>query len=281
MEKSKHSCVSCGNEFHGRFCNVCGEKILEDSERTVFHFILVIFHEVTELDSKLWHTLKTVIFRPGQLSADYAIGKRNRYMRPITLFFLGNLIYFLFPIADTFNTLLQYQLNMPYTELANIPERVERAIAASGFEKEAFYLAYNTATSANSKLLLILLVPLTVPLLALVGWSRRKLFAEHLMFSLEFSLFLLYVTTILLGYLVFLVQFGLSVFGLPSFPFGDVHLTTMAVILLTYFLARGIRTFYGYTWFTSGLLTLLVVMGFYFSLSAYRWLLFEVTIAGM
>ena len=202
-------------------------------------------------------------------------------MRPITLFFLGNLIYFLFPVLDTFNTLLQYQMTMPYTDIANIPGRVEQAIAESGLDKDTFYLAYNTATSSHSKLLLILLVPLVLPLVILVGWWRRKRVAEHLMFALELTIFILYVTTIMLGYLMLLVQIGVSLAGLPVIPFTDAHLTSVALVLITYFLIRGIKQFYQYSWPVSILLAFIVISLFYLPLSGYRWLLFEVTMAGM
>ena len=245
------------------------------------HFISVIFHEITSLDSKFWFTLRTIILNPGQLSSDFAIGKRKRYMRPITLFFLGNLFYFLFPVLDTFNTLLQYQFQNPYADLANLTERVDQAIIASGMEKEAFYQAYNTATSANSKLLLIFLIPLFVPILLVIGSWRRHVFAEHLMFALEFIIFVLYVSTMLLGYLMLLVQIGLSLAGLQKFPFTDLHLTIAAAILISYFLIRGMRKFYDFQWLTSAILTILVIAGFYMSLVGYRWLLFEVTIRTM
>ena len=276
--QAKQRCVSCGNQFYGRFCNQCGEKVLEASERSVVHFLLQVLNEVTSLESKLWSTLKTIILRPGQLSSDYSMGRRNLYMRPVTLFFLGNLIYFLFPILDTFNTLLEYQYNMPYTSLANVHERVEQAIAASGLTLEGFHLAYNQATEANSKLLLICLVPLMVPIFVLVGRSKRRLISDHLIIALEYNIFVLYINTMLLGYCLLALHKLLLALGYTGLYFSDFHLTTIAAILSTYFLSKAIRRFYRYSWLLCGLLSVITLLGTFMSLMFYRWILFEVTL---
>lgn len=277
-EQSCVSCISCGNSFSGVYCNKCGEKILQPSERTVTHFVAQVANEITSLESRLWFTLKTIICHPGQLCTDYAKGKRNPYMKPIALFLVGNLIYFLFPVLDTYNTLLQYQYKMPYTQLANIPARVEVAIQASGMTQEMYQLSYNQATGANSKLLLILLVPLMAPLFALVGWRSRQILSDHFLLALEYNIFVLYINTMLLGYCLLAFQSLLRMLGHPGLTFTDFHVTLIAALFALYFLGRAINRFYRYPWFTCWALAVITLLGSYFSLAAYRWLLFEITI---
>lgn len=276
-QETKQRCVSCGEAISGRFCHRCGEKVLEPSERTVVHFFAQVINEISSLESRLWSTVKTIFMQPGLLSSDYAKGRRNPYMKPIALFFLCNLVYFLFPALDTFNTLLQYQYMMPYTELANIAGRVDEAIAASGMTREVFQLTYNQATEANSKLLLIVLVPLLLPIFAIIGWRSRQNMSDHLIFALEYNIFILLFTSMLLGYCMFALQTLLKIFGLPLLVFSDFYVSLIAAMLAIYFLFRGIRRFYQYHWITSGLLAAVVMFGSFFSLTLYRWILFETT----
>ncbi|NJM25680.1 MAG: DUF3667 domain-containing protein, partial [Bacteroidia bacterium] len=90
-------CVTCGTHFTGRFCNICGEKILEQDEKSVKTFLGSVVNALTFADNKLLRTLGTLIVRPGEISASYSKGKRLPYIKPISMFFVGNLIYFLFP----------------------------------------------------------------------------------------------------------------------------------------------------------------------------------------
>lgn len=277
-QETKQACMSCGESLHGRFCHHCGEKVLESKERTVVHFFGQVINEVTSLESRLWSTVKAIFVQPGLLSSHYAMGKRNPYMKPIALFFLCNLIYFLFPVLDTFNTILQYQYSMPYSNLINVRERVENAIEASGMTQEVFQLTYNQATEANSKLLLIFLVPLTMPIFALIGWRSRQNMSDHLIFALEYNIFILLFTSMLLGYVMFAIQALLKALDLPALNFTDFNVTSMAAMLASYFLYQGIRRFYRYNWYTSSLLAVMALLCSYISLTIYRWVLFEVTI---
>ncbi|MBY0435455.1 MAG: hypothetical protein K2U26_15235, partial [Cyclobacteriaceae bacterium] len=38
MEVSR-ICKVCGNTFHGRYCNICGEKVSEPYERSFLNFL--------------------------------------------------------------------------------------------------------------------------------------------------------------------------------------------------------------------------------------------------
>src|SRR5687768_12706751 len=108
-KKRIHVCKSCGNNFTGLFCNECGEKVLEPSDRTFKSFLVNIQIGITFADNKFLKSLRLTILKPGFLSREYIEGKRVNYLRPLQLFFVLNLVYFLFPLVQLFNTSLNTQ----------------------------------------------------------------------------------------------------------------------------------------------------------------------------
>src|SRR5262245_5138752 len=115
-EQLVRSCKNCGHEFQGRYCNRCGEKVVERYERTILHFLDNVFNAFTFIDGKFWKSFTSMLLKPGAMSRDIVEGKRQPYMKPVAFFFVGNVIYFLFPIFQTFNTNLSAQMNyMPYS----------------------------------------------------------------------------------------------------------------------------------------------------------------------
>src|SRR5687768_8601619 len=86
-----HTCKSCGHEFTGLYCNICGEKVLEPRDRTLKTFLSQIQLALTFTDNKFLKSLKLMITRPGFLSREFVEGRRVPYARPIQVFFVLNL----------------------------------------------------------------------------------------------------------------------------------------------------------------------------------------------
>ena len=103
----EHICKSCGNEFRGLYCNVCGEKVIEPTDRSFRVFLSHILIATTIVDNKFVKSLALTVKRPGR---EYVDGRRVKYLRPLQMFFILNLIYFLFPILQMFNSSLYTQL---------------------------------------------------------------------------------------------------------------------------------------------------------------------------
>ena len=59
------------------------------------HVIGEFLHGLLHFDTKAWRTLPMVIFRPGTLTRNYVYGKRARYISPLTLFLLCDLLHVL------------------------------------------------------------------------------------------------------------------------------------------------------------------------------------------
>src|SRR5687768_16563949 len=91
---SSDVCSSCAAPLSGRFCAQCGERRIEPGEQTMRHFLRDSLADLASLDGKLLRTLRALIVRPGELTREFMDGRRVLYLRPLQLFLLANLIYF-------------------------------------------------------------------------------------------------------------------------------------------------------------------------------------------
>lgn len=85
-------CKNCNNQFHGLYCNLCGEKVILPKDRKLSNVVGSILAITSIVDNKFFKSLKLIVTNPGFLSREYADGRRVRYMRPLQLFFILNLI---------------------------------------------------------------------------------------------------------------------------------------------------------------------------------------------
>src|SRR6478735_1546393 len=168
-------CKNCGNSFVGRFCNICGEKVYTDHDKSFAHIFEEIFHFITHFDNKFFRTLKLFFTKPGLVSTQFCNGVRNKYFRPFSVFMIGVILYLLFPIL--------HGLNMPFKNHINN----NRAFHIGFVEKWAVKKAHNQGVSLEeiavkfdkksptiSKLLLILIIPLTALALSAVFFKSQK-----------------------------------------------------------------------------------------------------------
>jgi hypothetical protein len=80
------ACVSCGERLDGKFCRGCGEKRRDAHDLSVKHVVHDVWHELTHVDSKIWRTLKALLFAPGLLTDEYCRGRKKRYLTPLRLY---------------------------------------------------------------------------------------------------------------------------------------------------------------------------------------------------
>jgi hypothetical protein len=160
----QQACKTCGHAFAGRYCNQCGEKVIEPRDLSVRHYLEDIFNAFTSLDGKVWRTIRLVAQVPGGLSRAYMEGRRSPYLKPVSIFFLANVIYFLLPFFETFNSRLETQLSgRPHSRIAN--RLVDDYIWEKNITMPVFRERYEARSTENAKLLLIVLVFLiSVPL---------------------------------------------------------------------------------------------------------------------
>lgn len=272
-------CKNCERQFKGRFCNFCGEKVVERNERTFIYFIGGFLNAITFLEGKFIRSLKFLVFKPGQLSRDIADGKRVPYMRLISLFFLANFFYFLFPVFDSYNSSLYTQLNFLGSHSSIATALVNSRLEADSLSFDEFQQRYSAQSTSLSKLLIILLVFAFTFFLQVIYYSRRLLFFDHFLFSLEFYSFQLLVNSVVLAnFLNVLIWLGEVLNVDWSFLISSNIFTIVTIILLGYFLGAGQRIFYKTKWFWNIPKTVILLAWLQLSVHLYRILLFYITL---
>lgn len=268
------TCLSCGHTFSGKFCSRCGEKVVEPYDRSVRSFVDNFVNALTFIDGKFFRSFKTMLLRPGQMARDIAVGKRQPYMKPMAFFFVGNFIYFLFPLFQTFNTSLGVQMLRP-----GIREEVVTFVEANALSVDEFAKTYNASSTNWAKIILVLLAPLMFPFLVIVNYSKKTFLADHFAFAMEYAAFMVFVPTILVSFflatIVFLVRilFGMDV---NSF-FEDQNTLPFLLLIILYFLALGVRHFYGFPWWRVAVSAGVLLGCQALIISAYRFILFKIT----
>jgi hypothetical protein len=274
----EHICKSCGNTFVGLYCNQCGEKVIEPKDRKFKTFLGSVLIATTFVDNKFAKSLWLTIKNPGFLSREYVDGRRVNYMRPLQMFFILNLVYFLFPILQMFNATLQtQQYVLPHKKLAH--RMVLEKIHEEGLDMRGFELMYNDKTTSLAKLLVVLFVILASLPLSAIFQKRNRYFTDHVALSVELTSFNLAVNAIGLS-VIFLVISKLFSWGNVSSGsyLNDLTLTIIFVITNLYFIFRSARTFYNQKGKRLVIKAMLGVVGLFLALEAYRFLLFFITL---
>src|SRR5438105_14768664 len=94
-EPGHDRCTNCSASLTGEYCASCGEHRLDARDLRLTSFLRRTLNSVSSVDDRLLLSIRYLITRPGFLTVEYVRGRRRRYMQPLELFLLVNLIYFL------------------------------------------------------------------------------------------------------------------------------------------------------------------------------------------
>ncbi|WP_111669761.1 DUF3667 domain-containing protein [Algoriphagus litoralis] len=271
-------CKHCGNTFQGKYCNRCGEKVLEKRDQNFKNYLLNLLNAYTFVDGKFFNSLRTLLLKPGKITSDISEGITVPYMQPISFFFLANFIYFFFPVIQTFNTNLYNQLNkMPYSGFAR--GKVDEYLSKANISLSDFSSIYDLNSTGNSKLILFLFVLYLLPFIILTNYSDRINFVKYFHLSLEFVTFILIVPTVGMS----LVTRGISVI-LESInsnwngEIGDVYYSLFLALLIFCYFVPAIHRVIGFSWWRSVFGGFLLVSSLILVITIYRFTLFIVTL---
>lgn len=206
---SVHKCVTCGETLIGKFCHKCGEKKLSRDDFTVKQFLKQGIDVFTHLDSKAFRSATLLFDDPGKLTRNYLDGKRNIYAKPIQLFFLINILYFLvlnyigFDIIT--NPLEDYMSNFIYGPL--VTSLVNKKLIAKNISLEQYSVKFYDAIYLHSKVLIILMIPLFALCLKLIYIKKDKLLYEHLIYATYFFCFALLFYTVIINIIYYTLYY--------------------------------------------------------------------------
>ena len=257
-------CTNCGAGPVDRFCAACGQRRVTPDDFTARAFLHELLGEFISLDGRLWLTLWTLVRHPGKLAREYFDGRGARYMRPLNLFLLLNLVFF---IIQPHTGLLQWHLRGYVQRMSNAPRLVEEkrlaraeevavdlrkhgeASAAPKVESmEIFESNFESTLQNLKKSMLLLAIPLfALALTALYGSTHR--IAEHLIFSTHFYAYSVFALTALVPAVFAILHVALRLVHAPPAVFmamgSEPGLVAALLLIFGAYLYVGVRRMYG------------------------------------
>jgi len=260
-------CITCGQPLAGRFCSHCGEEVVDPHHQTVGHFCThTVLHGLTEIDGKIWHTLRRLMFHPGFLPAEYAAGRRRPYVQPLRLLITAIIVYALatrggLQVSMYLGPVTLSVAPAAVSEGASIPDTVQKidrygVLARLLAEKEA---AHELNSEAEREQFHLHLEKFAEPLsfanvlmlafvLYLLFRRKRPYFVEHGVFSLTFLSFVLF-SSLLFAILPTLIRMGLNVVALPLIAVGLVwQFSYLTVAIRRFYFAKDVRRIQPIAW---------------------------------
>jgi Protein of unknown function (DUF3667) len=276
-QHSEHTCKTCGHVFVGIYCNICGEKVIEPKDRSFKNFIANSLTALTLADNRFLKTLWLTVKNPGFLSKEYANGRRVNYLRPLQVFFVLNLVYFLFPVLQLFNSTLRTQMYFLFHS-PMVRGLVNQRVIYEGINLSGFTMIYNEKTTILAKLLVVVFVWIASVPLGLIFRKKNRYFTDHVALAIELACFNIFVNAISLSAILLVLS---KIFTWSETTLGDyLNDTTLTIIFVStnlYFIYRAARTFYGQTGKSLILKSILGIVGLFLALEVYKLLLFFVT----
>lgn len=222
------NCPNCDQPLvpDHRFCPNCGQKRFDPHDFSFRHFVVHSVVDYFHADGGFFNTLKLLVSKPGFLTREYLEGKRIRQMHPFKLLMFITIVYFLLfsafvlshnsweakpaAVPDKGNDLI---LTLPgNTELSM--DSAKKIIERTGLDsfvdsvaqgeswlvrtiaKKIIILVYDGQEALKEKLVhkaskvVFLLIPVLALLMKLVYIRQKRLYYDHLIFSLHVHAFL-------------------------------------------------------------------------------------------
>lgn len=87
------NCFSCGESMNGVFCYACGNKN-DNYRRSIWSLGAELFSSLTAFEGRIWRSLRSLIFKPGQMAREFSDGARQKWTSPIRLYLATSLLLF-------------------------------------------------------------------------------------------------------------------------------------------------------------------------------------------
>lgn len=267
----ENKCLSCGEPLKGKYCSSCGERVVEPNDFSIKRALGDFFQALTFVDNKFLRSFWLLFRKPGFLSSEYVLGRRVPYMRPIGMFFIANIFYFLFAALNDFNPSLSAQVYYsPYKDFAKT--RVDNKLEKVDLDYKVYETVYNNKSEYYAKTIIFVNVPiLALFMYALLFW-QRKYYVEHLTFTIHLYAGLLFLFTFVP--IIYKVITGLLSASLP-----DLVPQLLIISLVVAYILTSVRNFYKNSWFKTTLITIYTFSFWFVSLAVFKFILLLLTLA--
>jgi hypothetical protein len=139
-------CRNCGTVYFGNFCNECGQEAYTGAPTTlgfIYEFLTRNLFERGKVHRTMWQLVR----HPGGLTVDFLEGRRQRFIRPVRLYFILSVMYFL--LLSYQNSNVSHYFGGPPPAKA-VPEAA--APAASGVPPQVVVGGYRINPNAGKKI---------------------------------------------------------------------------------------------------------------------------------
>lgn len=209
------TCLNCRLELYTgqRFCSACGQKA--DTHRISFrHFLHDLIHGFTHADIGIFHLMKQLASKPGEVARNYLAGQRKRYFPPMNFYLIMiGLFVFTLGLFHTFEQPNNFaQLRADVSEIADPVVKERRMMKLDRAETAMVFM-----TKKSNLVSLLLATPLAAFVFFLFYIRREFNYAEHLVSNFYFAGFSALFFILVIGPLVNLVdnqRFYLAAMGL-------------------------------------------------------------------
>ncbi|NUP94845.1 MAG: DUF3667 domain-containing protein [Planctomycetaceae bacterium] len=263
------TCATCGAVVTGAYCASCGEKSLVREELTLAEQARQVWSGLVRYDAKTLRSLVLLGLRPGFLAFEYCRGARIRYLKPVQLFLLANVLYFLaapYLEVPSLRSALEARFEGKLYDL-HFDAAFRQQVEASGGAVGELAQQFREVHERWARALLALLVPPVTLVLALFDTRRKRTLIEQAVLALNFVAFAVLYAQVGVGFAVGKLTNSAD----PATAEVAVTAATEAVLILWWTLA--FQRFYGWHW-RRGLLQALAMAHLVFPLViGYRYLL--------
>jgi len=206
---SPGACANCGDALAGDYCSRCGQHAV-DLRRPFFTLLSDVVGDVLNLDTRLAHTIRPLIFTPGQVAKEYIAGRRASHVPPLKSYLIAALIFFglfaIFPSRAPVQVVVEGSAAQAATRSEgggrvsfSLPPHIsvyddwyQGALARAMQQPEAFASAFY----ANIPRAFFLFLPLFALFLELL-YRKQRYYVDHLVFSLYYHAFVFLVFSLL------------------------------------------------------------------------------------
>lgn len=280
MSQPSQPCPSCDEIRTGTYCANCGEKRVSREDRKMRQIIAHGIKMATNANGTVFLTLRTLFSRPGRLTADYFRGKRKPYIRPVQLFLVANLLFFLLhpligstTLTTALNTHLKYTWHQDIAKAMTEPRLAKRAVSA-----ETYAATFDPAAITQAKSLVILVVPIFSIAVVALYWRHRRNYVVHLIFATHVCTFWLLLICATMALTNFSIRLLRTVDAFPSAEQVNVSILVFTLAIMAVYLSHATRAVFDRQpgWITIAKAVALAV-AFDLSLHVYRCVLFFIT----
>lgn len=277
------NCPNCQSPLSGNFCAQCGQKnrtFVRPFRKLVEDFLGDYF----TFDTRLFRSLKPLIFKPGFLTLEYLQGRRISYIPPLRMYLFASVLFFF--LISLGNYQPQFARNIETTPVPPADSLVVDSLSADTLQQQTDVFLpdsadiaknddfsdefrrwlfkrlqkldgnmapINAAALHNIPNMMFLLLPVFALLLGLIYRRSGRFYIEHLIFSVHIHVFafLLLSVVLLSAYLLLLedVEFVRQMLQVTILP-----------VMIYSFLAM--RRFYGQSNLKTFLKFLLLYLGY-------------------